>query len=314
MMSFQDFLEHAEAVFKREIRGAGSLPFSKTHVFNLGRDEAIEDGIKEVWEDLKVDMAEKVPLPFSDTTCMSDVGGFPGDGEKRGWILDRIVEMSVTPLERQQLKKATFPYQATEAQRQAVQEVRQKFVVIRIEEGAENVVSWIIYWYGVVDGSMIMVATPTAQFLEYLGGRSSPIMDAYLDKESQAVIKQAAAISHPANYVVQVTPSLTPKEERKVAQGRERPIRKKPHFIVVDHDVLVTMNPRGTGAHASPVPHERRGHWRRLADHCRHARTQGKERIWIRPTYVGEMNFTDEKNRYEVLMDFGRKDLEAVQG
>lgn len=302
-MTFQDFLEHAEAVFKKEVPGAGSLPFSKSHVFNLGEDEKIEDGIKDIWDDLKSDMAERVPLPFKDTTCMSIV---PTPDGKPGWVLDRIVEVPVMPHEREYLKNVTVPPQSTPAQREAMKNLKQKFAVIRVEEGWDLVSSWIIYFFGVVDQAIVMVATPTQHMMEVLKGSSSPKMDAFLDKESHAVIKQASAISHPANYVIQVTPTLTPKESRKVEAGRERPIRKKPHYIVVDHEIVVRMS-RGSGEHASPVPHERRGHWRRLAEHCRHAREGGKEKTWVRPTYVGETIFSDEKNKYEVLMNFGRE-------
>jgi len=301
-MTFQDFLEHAEAVFKKDVLGAGILPFSKTHVFNLGEDEKIEEGIREIWDDLKSDMTERVPLPFTDTTCMSVV---PAPNGKPGWVLDRIVEVAVFQHEWEFLKKCSAPAGSTPAQQEAMKHLRQKFVVIRVEEGWDFISSCIIYFFGVVDGAVVMVVTPTKHMMEILKGESSPRMDAFLDKESHAVIKQASAISHPANYIIQVTPELTPKETRRVEAGRARPIRKKPHYIVVDHDVVVRMS-RGSGEHASPVPHERRGHWRRLAEHCRHARLGGKEKTWIRPTYVGETTFSDEKNKYEVLMDFGR--------
>lgn len=301
-MTFQDFLEHAEALFKKEVPGAGLLPFSKTHVFNLGEDEKIEDGIRDIWEDLKSDMAERVPMPFKDTTCMSIV---PMETGEPGWVLDRIVEVPLMPQELEYLKNVEAPPQSTPAQREAMKRLRQKFVVIRVEEGWDYVSSWIIYFFGVVDRALVMVVTPTQHMMQILRGSSSPKMDAFLDKESHAVIKQASAISHPANYVIQVTPELTPKESRKVEAGRERPIRKKPHYIVVDHEIVVRMS-RGTGEHSSPVPHERRGHWRRLAEHCRLAREGGKEKTWVRPTYVGETSFSDEKNKYEVLMDFGR--------
>lgn len=71
------------------------------------------------------------------------------------------------------------------------------------------------------------------------------------------------------------------------------------------HDILVGMSQGHYGTHASPVPHERRGHWRRLADRCRHARLSGKDKVFVRPAYVGERTFSNDKNRYEVLMDFG---------
>jgi hypothetical protein len=86
-----------------------------------------------------------------------------------------------------------------------------------------------------------------------------------------------------------------------------------PHFVVVDHDVLVGMSGRGAGQeHASPVPHHRRGHWMRLAERCREAKAAGKDRVWVRPTYVGDTEFSDLRNDYKVLMDFGKKEALAL--
>jgi len=312
-MPLPDFLEHADALFRRDLPDAPS-PFSKSHIFNLGADQRIEEGIREIWEDLKVDMRERIPLPFSDTACVSLVKNSTLKELPEGWILDRIIDLPVTQEDWDGLQNIYVPEDATPAQREAMKKPRQKLLVVRCEEGSDTLIVWKIAWFGVADGAMVLVASPTTDLLAKLGGKSSPIMDTFLDNESRAVIKQAAAISHPGNYVVQVTPSLTPKEERKVAQGRERPIRKMPHFIVVDHDVLVSMNPsrQQGGVHASPVPHERRGHWMRLAERCRRARLEGKEKVWVRPAYVGERVFTDGKNHYEVLMDFGKKEEALV--
>jgi hypothetical protein len=50
----------------------------------------------------------------------------------------------------------------------------------------------------------------------------------------------------------------------------------------------------------------------RLAERCREARAGGKERVWVRPSYVGDRTFSDLKNDYSVLMDFGRKPELAI--
>lgn len=314
MMTFQDFLEHAEAKFRKELPDE-ELALSKSHIFHLGEDEKIEDGIKEIWDDLKEDMTKQVPLPFVDTSCLSVVEGKNLPGSPKGWILDRIIEAPISEEEYKQFDREGIetPGFRTEAQRMAVRRPKQKLAVLRVENFSDFITSWCIYFFGVVDGGIIISARPSDYMLGILGGRSSPAFDNFLINESRAVIKQVAAISHPANYIIQVKPDLTPREERRVQEGRERPIRKSPHFIVVDHEILVSMSHRnGNGEHASPVPHERRGHWRRLADHCRHARLLGKEKTWVRPTYVGETSFSDGKNHYDVLMDFGRKKEEAV--
>lgn len=113
----------------------------------------------------------------------------------------------------------------------------------------------------------------------------------------------AVLISHPANYIVKETPLLTPHEERRVAKGKTFPDAKRPRYIIVDHDVLTGhLMPRGT--HKTPVPHQRRGHWMRLAERCVHAKAQGLEQVWVRPCYVGETDFETEGRRYQVLLDF----------
>lgn len=112
-----------------------------------------------------------------------------------------------------------------------------------------------------------------------------------------------ALIAHPANYIVRETPLLTPKEQRRVAAGKRFPGAKLPRYVIVDHDVLASrMKPQGT--HAAPVPHQRRGHWRRLAERCKLARARGVDRTWVRDCKIGETDFVAHKRRYQVLTDF----------
>jgi hypothetical protein len=115
---------------------------------------------------------------------------------------------------------------------------------------------------------------------------------------------RVALISHPANYVVRTAPKLTPHEERRRVSKGIFPLQKKPHYIVIDHETLVDLNPREpAGTHRPPAPHARRGHWRRLADRCHQAKASGKQRIWVGETYVGATEFEDERNRYEVILN-----------
>lgn len=53
------------------------------------------------------------------------------------------------------------------------------------------------------------------------------------------------------------------------------------------------------GAHASPHPHQRRGHWATLrAD--RYGDNRGKQ-VWRRPAWVGDREWVFEGNRYKVV-------------
>ncbi len=119
----------------------------------------------------------------------------------------------------------------------------------------------------------------------------------------QASAFHLALIAHPANYIVKESPLLTPKEQRRIAKGKRFPGAKRPRYIIVDHDVLSSrMKPQGT--HAAPAPHQRRGHWRRLAERCRYARARGVSKTWVRDCKVGETDFVANNRRYQVLMDF----------
>jgi hypothetical protein len=129
-----------------------------------------------------------------------------------------------------------------------------------------------------------------------------------LGNEMVESCRYITAISHPGQYVVRVTPELSPRETRRRVAGKGTPREKAPHFLVVDHEVIVRMRREPGGAGVSPIPHERRGHWARLGERCRHARLLGKDKVWKRPTFVGERVWSDKKNLYEVLLDFGKKE------
>jgi hypothetical protein len=111
-----------------------------------------------------------------------------------------------------------------------------------------------------------------------------------------------AAVSSPVNYIVKVTPKRTPKEDRQIKKGRTPDYRKRPHFIIVDHQTVTSMNPDNQGTHASPRPHMRRGHWRRASDYHKNLLARGVSLIPVRPAIIGKDRFEDGKNHYHILM------------
>lgn len=310
MMPFGDFLAHAEALFRKEAPSS-SYSFLKSHIFNLGEDVKIEEALEEIFDDLKSEMKDGVKLPFQDISCASIVPAERSSLGRAGWVLDRLIELPISGDERKGLADVILPQNVTNAQREAAKRGPiQKLGIVRVEEGADTLISWICYFYGVIEGALVLTATPTLDMERKLGPSVNDItLTKFFLSESQPVLKQAAAISHPSNYVLQVRPKLTPREGRRLSSGHRMPVQKSPHYVVVDHEVLVSMSGRNgaAGTHASPVPHHRRGHWMRLAERCRAARETGKERVWVRPSYVGEREFADLKNDYKVLLDFGVK-------
>jgi hypothetical protein len=305
-MNFGDFLEYAEALIRRDF-GRGPLEsFDATHVFYMGDDESIEGAAREVWEDLKEDMRGGVPLPFRDMACVSRV--FHKERGRYGYILDRIVDL---PFDREAERKAgiALPDWASPGIRElAARGPVQKLAVLRVEEFDRIVVPWIVFFYGTADRHILLSASPSVLMAERTGIlRFEGSALEHFHAQSQAVIKQAAMISHPTNYVVEVHPELTPREARRAAAGKRTSVKKRPHYIVVDHDGLHELRRESQGGtHGSPVPHHRRGHWMRLAERCRLARESGRERVWVRPTFVGEPEFSVESNRYIVRFDVGR--------
>lgn len=304
MLTFGTFVEHVTSRFlaleQEYSQWAHLPPLNQSHIFWLGEDEEFGRHVTEIFEDLRGDMSERIPMPFADISTVSFVKHF-GLGET--WTFDRIFENP--PFLAQLLPNGNTSGLHSD----------QKFLVLRIQSQVlyeEKVVvpapvlSWMVGYLGVKDGKMVVEIAPDIEVLRIAG--KNPPHQRLLD-ETKLLFFQIAAISHPANYIVQVTPELTPKEERKFQAGRPRPAQKSRHFIVVDHTVLVRMRGQGGGEHASPVPHERRGHWRALSDRCRHAKLLGKDRVFVRPTVVGDPAWRGEKNFYEVLPDLNKAQM-----
>ncbi len=55
-----------------------------------------------------------------------------------------------------------------------------------------------------------------------------------------------------------------------------------------------SKKPDTTGHHASPVPHSRRGHWRRLS---------ADRRTWVKPAWVGVTNWQHEGRTYKIVLN-----------
>lgn len=303
MLTFGTFLEHAAARLEKATPGNEILsltgPVTDSHIFWLDDDQEFQKHVHQIRSDLIPEMRERIHLPFQDTTTVSVIRK---EGAHPIWTIDRLIENppyldgllrrpETAPLEGQMLLVIRYQIEET----------------VPIKE--DPIMAWVIVYGGIEGNDVHFNVIPSLELqkaLESNIGNPSEQKWKQIQYESKVILDYAAALSHPENYVVAVTPELTPKEERKVAQGRPRPTQKAKHFIVVDHSVLVRMR-AGDATHASPVPHERRGHWRRVAERCRHARLLGKDRVFVRPALVGDPTWNREKNFYEVLPDLNRE-------
>ncbi len=111
------------------------------------------------------------------------------------------------------------------------------------------------------------------------------------------IVKTINYINHPMSYTVRETRADTPQSARAI----DREINKPVH-IVLDHSQVKELRQAGDGNHSSPLPHERRGHWRIL----RAERYKQKGKIWVRPADVNkgmtwEVETSTGKRFYEVI-------------
>lgn len=292
-MALGDFLARVDAAFRREEKALRLMgPFDRTRVFVLGDDWEFTQSIEDIWTDIQEDirLRGRIPMPFPDIACVSWIRPDTPPNRLLGeenlvikepdWVLDRIMEVPKEEIDRLIPEFLDIPNLGDE-------KVVQWFAIVRIHGLYPKAIPWFGGFCQVIEDGRVKVAAPEG-----------------LSQELATICRQVAAISHPMNYVVRVEPELTPHEARRVASGKRYPAAKRPHYIVIDHEVLVDLRRQASGGtHAPPVPHERRGHWRRLAERCRKARSQGKDRTWVRPAWVGDPEFVVGRNRY-VVLDF----------
>jgi hypothetical protein len=292
-LNLGDFLAMAESTMDKDdlMKAVHAPPFKDTHVFWLGEDNDFYTSVTDIRDDLFEEMKVTVPMPFKDITTVSIVRRLmPHDKPDHPpvWTLDRLVE----------IPELVGAQRGTDGGKP-----NQTFFIVRYQvrddrSGPEIPLFWWLEYFGlekINDKSYmkITIRPPNAV-------AGTPV-EKMMETESGFILDEAAAISHPANYIVRVEPKLTEYEAKRVLAGKRYPAAKRPHFIVVDHDVVVGMRRGEGGHHASPVPHERRGHWRRLAERCKKAKLLGRDKTFVRPTLVGEPKFEDRKNYYEVL-------------
>jgi hypothetical protein len=304
-VTFQDFLEHFYAALKKGVPAGLGVPaelaplggydriralVEQAHVFHLEAPEDEAVFMKDVGQDALEDLKNALPVPFDNFAIVQE------EGDSGHWQFRWILRLA---------KDGAWPGS------NSLFGDDNHFLLWVYSSAAgrpPDFFSSMRFQY--VGGKAIEVRLSADSVQRFAQGlqRSAIEAQSALQMIVTGILLEIGAISHPANYIVERTPALSPREERQATRGEPRPFKKKGHFIIVDHDHLVDLNPTtsaATGTHASPVPHARRGHWRRLADNCLKARAEGKARTWVGPTYVGERDFEVKGTKYRVLLPGG---------
>lgn len=303
-MRFAEYLERVLSKTSKALESASirSLPqdlqllgstqvlrdlLERSHIFNVGEGEDLDRAAQDIFPDLVEECREDIPAPFDNMIVLCDLG-------PRGWSCEWHIKAG--------------PYLSPHVAG-VPQLNRLRFLIDLSEPVLDQPPLSVMAAYTLKPGESqpAIVLTPdTLRRGARFYGESEATVGGTMSQDIFRAIMKVALISHPANYIVRTSPKLTPHEERRRVSKGIFPLQKKPHYIVIDHENLVDLNPQTTGGtHRSPTPHARRGHWRRLADRCQHAKASGKQRIWVGETYVGATEFEDERNRYEVIFNRG---------
>lgn len=99
-------------------------------------------------------------------------------------------------------------------------------------------------------------------------------------------------------HPVEVTPVKQPKLS---PLNKDKPWRRATGPRILFLDRMPTTQAESTGTHASPKPHRRRGHWRELSHPRYRHHPQYKQKIWVKPSFIGPEQTVYESNLYRLI-------------
>ena len=109
-------------------------------------------------------------------------------------------------------------------------------------------------------------------------------------------------------HLVEVTPSKPPKKNPALHKKRPWAGATGPRVLLLDR--MPTTQSEGTGTHASPKPHRRRGHWKTLRHPRFRHHPQYQQKIYCKPSFVGPRQVTYEGNIYRLVQPL--EDMEVA--
>jgi hypothetical protein len=148
----------------------------------------------------------------------------------------------------------------------------------------------------------------TDNFAEYLSGKQD-----WQEKHGKeavhtcftGIIYAVGYLTECPEYMVEVRPEpkvRTEKQKRKLGKTVQRfpwLNEEAPRLILLDPSKQYPRYGRGVGTHASPVPHQRRGHWMTLRAE-RYKEKKGHS-VWRKPAWIGDQEWVFKGSVYRVV-------------
>ncbi len=152
-------------------------------------------------------------------------------------------------------------------------------------------------------GRQTIHCQPTEETQEYWGDAISGInvLAAGIFERAQILWLYA---KYGDKHIVEVVPTKTKtknKAKKKSSLHKNRPwtTASGPHILFLDR--MPATQKEGTGTHASPKPHRRRGHWKTLSHPRYRHHPQYQQKIYVKPSFVGPRQTTYEGNIYRLV-------------
>ena len=133
-----------------------------------------------------------------------------------------------------------------------------------------------------------------SSFDGFMKGFNQHAMEFYL-----FAVRLMSHLKYGDKHAVEVTPAKPPKVNPVVQRDRPWAGATGPQVLLLDR--MPATQKQGTGTHASPKPHRRRGHWKTLSHPRFRHHPKYQQKIYVKPSFVGPRQATYEGNIYRLV-------------
>ena len=179
-----------------------------------------------------------------------------------------------------------------------------KFVTLIVEYEGEPLTyvwsGWISFHQKSEDDLQVR-ATPTLETEEYWGKTIEGLSQSAANSFDRGLLVWLYA-KYGDKHMVEVLPTK-PKSnaEKRSSLNKTRPWNTSSGPKILFLDRMPTTQSEGTGTHASPKPHRRRGHWKTLRHPRFRHHPQYQQKIYCKPSFVGPRQVNYEGNIYRLV-------------